>query len=70
MPQPGQARGTLAIALGYGRKGTENFTREEWLGDLFDAENNANNTIEKCVPTSSARFMDKQYHIIGCFYST
>ncbi len=47
VPQPGQARGTLAIALGYGRKGTENFTREEWLGDLFDAENNANNTIGK-----------------------
>ena len=47
VPQPGQARGTLAIALGYGRKGTENFTRKEWLGDLFDAENNANNTIGK-----------------------
>ncbi len=47
VPQPGQARGTLAVALGYGRKGTENFTREEWLGDLFDAENNANNTIGK-----------------------
>ncbi|MBL56146.1 MAG: hypothetical protein CMP61_03060 [Flavobacteriales bacterium] len=47
--QPGQAKGTLAIALGYGRKGTENFTREEWLGDLFDAEDNSNNTIGKNV---------------------
>jgi molybdopterin-containing oxidoreductase family iron-sulfur binding subunit len=49
VPQPGQARGTLAIALGYGRKGTENFTREEWLGDLFDSENKKNNTIGKNV---------------------
>ena len=49
VPQPGQARGTLAIALGYGRKGTENFTREEWLGDLYDSENNSNNTIGKNV---------------------
>jgi molybdopterin-containing oxidoreductase family iron-sulfur binding subunit len=49
VPQPGQARGTLAIALGYGRKGTENFTREEWLGDLFDTENKSNNTIGKNV---------------------
>jgi molybdopterin-containing oxidoreductase family iron-sulfur binding subunit len=47
VPQPGQARGSLAIALGYGRKGTENFTREEWLGDLFDTENKSNNTIGK-----------------------
>jgi len=47
VPQPGQARGTLAIALGYGRKGTENFTREEWLGDLYDSENQSNNTIGK-----------------------
>jgi len=49
VPQPGQAKGTLAIALGYGRKGTENFTRKEWLGDLFDAEDNTNNTIGKNV---------------------
>ena len=47
VPQPGQALGTIAIALGYGRKGTENFTREEWLGDLYDTENSANNTIGK-----------------------
>ena len=47
VPQPGQARGSLAIALGYGRKGTENFTREEWLGDLYDTENKSNNTIGK-----------------------
>ena len=49
VPQPGQALGTAAVALGYGVKGTEVFTREEWLGDLFDAENNANNTIGKNV---------------------
>jgi len=49
VPQPGQAKGTLAIALGYGRKGTENFTREEWLGDLYDAEDNSKNTIGKNV---------------------
>ena len=49
VPQPGQAKGTLAIALGYGRKGTENFTRKEWLGDLFDANDNSNNTIGKNV---------------------
>jgi molybdopterin-containing oxidoreductase family iron-sulfur binding subunit len=49
VPQPGQAKGTLAIALGYGRKGTENFTREEWLGDLYDTEDNSKNTIGKNV---------------------
>jgi MoCo/4Fe-4S cofactor protein with predicted Tat translocation signal len=47
--QPGQAKGTIGVALGYGRKGTELFTRKEWLGDLFDAENNNNNTIGKNV---------------------
>lgn len=49
VPQPGQASGTIAIAVGYGRKGTEVFTREEWLGDLFDQENSENNTIGKNV---------------------
>lgn len=49
VPQPGQAPGTIAIAVGYGKKGTEVFTREEWLGDLYDAENSANNTIGKNV---------------------
>lgn len=47
--QPGQAKGTIGVALGYGKKGTEFFTREEWLGDLFDSENNENNTIGKNV---------------------
>ena len=45
--QPGQALGTIGIAVGYGKKGTEVFTRQEWLGDLFDAENSENNTIGK-----------------------
>ena len=49
VPQPGQTPGTIGIAVGYGKKGTELFTREEWLGDLFDAENNENNTIGKNV---------------------
>jgi len=47
--QPGQAKGTIGVALGYGKKGTELFTRKEWLGDLFDTENNNNNTIGKNV---------------------
>lgn len=47
--QPGQANGTIGVALGYGKKGTELFTRAEWLGDLFDAENNEKNTIGKNV---------------------
>lgn len=47
VPQPGQATGAISIAVGYGRKGTEVFTREEWLGDLFDSKNNENNTIGK-----------------------
>lgn len=49
VPQPGQALGTIAVAVGYGRKGTEVFTREEWLGDLFDSTDNSNNTIGKNV---------------------
>jgi len=47
--QPGQALGTIGIAVGYGKKGSEVFTRQEWLGDLFDAENPENNTIGKNV---------------------
>jgi molybdopterin-containing oxidoreductase family iron-sulfur binding subunit len=49
VPQPGQAPGSIGIALGYGRKGTEQFTREEWLGDLFNAEDQSQNTIGKNV---------------------
>ncbi len=49
VPQPGQASGTVAAAVGYGVKGTEVFTREEWLGDLFDSADNSNNTIGKNV---------------------
>jgi len=48
-PQPGQASGTVGVAVGYGRVGTELFTRHEWLGDLFDEEDNTNNTIGKNV---------------------
>lgn len=49
VPQPGQALGTAAVAVGYGRAGTETFTREEWLGDLYNAEDNSQNTIGKNV---------------------
>jgi Fe-S-cluster-containing dehydrogenase component len=48
-PQPGQAPGTIGIAVGYGVLGSELFTREEWLGDLFNSEDNAQNTIGKNV---------------------
>lgn len=47
--QPGQAHGTIGIAVGYGKVGSELFTREEWLGDLYDFENNSNNTVGKNV---------------------
>ena len=49
VPQPGQALGTVSVAVGYGRKGTEAFTRPAWLGDLFDAEDNSKNTLGKNV---------------------
>ena len=48
-PQPGQAPGTLGVAIGYGVSGTELFTRKEWLGDLFNNEDNLQNTIGKNV---------------------
>ncbi|MFT6746377.1 MAG: Fe-S-cluster-containing dehydrogenase component, partial [Glaciecola sp.] len=48
-PQPGQASGTIGVAVGYGRSASTLFTRQEWLGDLYDAENDANNTIGKNV---------------------
>ncbi len=35
-PLPGQAKGTIGIALGYGRSVTQGISREEWSGDLFD----------------------------------
>ena len=49
VPQPGQAVGALSIAVGYGRTGTELFTREEWLGSTYNAEDNTKNTIGKNV---------------------
>jgi len=49
VPQPGQAVGAISIAVGYGRKGTELFTREEWLGDLYNTEDNSKNTIGQNV---------------------
>ena len=49
VPQPGQAVGAVSIAVGYGRKGTEVFTREEWLGDLYNSDDNSKNTIGQNV---------------------
>jgi len=49
VPQPGQAVGAVSIAVGYGRKGTELFTREEWLGDLYNPDDNLKNTIGQNV---------------------
>lgn len=46
--QPGQALGTVGIAVGYGAVGTELFTRKEWLGDLYN-EDESQNTIGKNV---------------------
>jgi molybdopterin-containing oxidoreductase family iron-sulfur binding subunit len=49
VPQPGQALGALSIAVGYGRAGTELFTREEWLGSLYNSKDNTKNTIGQNV---------------------
>jgi len=49
IPQPGQAKGTLGIAVGYGRRDSVNFTRAEWLGDLWNTDDAAQNTLGKNV---------------------
>ncbi|MFT6717027.1 MAG: MoCo/4Fe-4S cofactor protein with predicted Tat translocation signal [Saprospiraceae bacterium] len=49
LAQPGQAPGTVGVAVGYGASGTELFTREEWLGDLYVEDDNSQNTIGKNV---------------------